>query len=345
MPLEFEAIDAESGEFGYTEDRYGPLLDQFNTVLDRHETGELGDAHYLAALQELLAQAPDFIDAHTQVAFHWHRQGKPEKALDAAQAGLAVANRQIPEGFAGRIEWSNIDNRAYLRLMHVAVLSHVQLRRHRDAAALIEQMLLRNPNDNQGVRYLLGSELLRIDPHGSTTGEHERVVGVLAEHADTYPQYWYELALAHLQYSRWVAAATALRRGFVTNPYIAEILGGNPHPRPHVAWHPDDTTLPEAARGYVDAYGAMWDAATSRRSFVHWLFNHPEVMIERASVMACREALLWETDPDKRDDLLARVEELTDRIDDSLSAAIVVQRETVGRRLVWPWELQLTLVE
>ncbi|WBS02031.1 hypothetical protein OU994_27890 [Pseudoduganella sp. SL102] len=345
MPLEFEAIDAESGEFGYTEDRYGPLLGQFNTILDGHETGQLSDTEYLAALQQLLAQAPDFIDAHTQVAFYWYRQGKPEKALDAAQAGLAIANRQIPPGFAGRIAWHNVDNRAYLRMMHVAVLAHVRLGRHRDATALIEQMLLRNPSDNQGVRYLLGSEALRIEPQAGTVQEHGRVIEVLAEHADTYPPYWYELALAHLQHGRWAAAATALRRGFVTNPYIAEILGGNPDPKPHVAWHPDDTTLPDAARAYIDAYGAMWEADSGHRPFMHWLFNHPEVMIERASVMACREALLWETDPDKRGDLLARVEELTARIDDSLSAAIVVQRETVGRRLVWPWELQLALVE
>ncbi|MBB3220879.1 tetratricopeptide repeat protein [Pseudoduganella umbonata] len=345
MPLEFEAIDAESGEFGYTEDKYGPLLGRFNDILDHHETGELSDAKYLAALQELLAQAPDFIDAHTQIAFHWHRQGKPKKALDAALAGLAMANRQIPPGFTGRIEWLNIDNRAYLRMMHVAVLAYVRLRRHRDAAALIEQMLLRNPNDNQGVRFLLGSELQRIDPYGGTLEQRERVIAVCAEHAGTYPPYWYELALAHLHRERWVAAATALRRGFVTNPYVAEILGGNPEPMPHMAWHPDDTTLPDAAKDYVASYGALWGCHPAHILFVHWLFNHPEVLVERASVMACREALLWETDPGKRGEILVRVDELTARIDDSLSAAIVVQRETVGRRLVWPWELQLTLLD
>ena len=338
MPLEFEAIDAESGEFGYTEDKYGPLLGQFNAILDGHETGQLSDAGYLAALQELLAQAPDFIDAQTQVAFYWHRQGKPKKALDAALAGLAVANRQIPAGFAGRIEWLNIDNRAYLRLMHVAVLGYMGLRRHKDAAALIEQMLLRNPTDNQGVRYLWGSELLRA-------GQTDRAVDVLVEHAETYPPYWYELALGHLTARRFVAAATALRRGFVTNPYIAEILGGNPDPAPHVAWHPDDTTMPQAAREYMQMYGLLWHERSDCTPFVRWLFHHPEVMIERASIAACWEALLWETDPGKRGEILARVEELSACIDDSLSAAIVMQKESVGRRLIWPWELQLTLLD
>jgi tetratricopeptide (TPR) repeat protein len=344
MPLEFEAIDAESGEFGYTEDKYGPLLGQFNDILDHHETGKLSDTKYLAALQALLAEAPDFIDAHTQIAFHWNRQGKPNKALDAALAGLAMANRQIPEGFAGRIEWFNIDNRAYLRLMHVAVLSCVRLKRHLDAAALIEQMLLRNPNDNQGVRYLLGSELLRTNQF-THRDALDRAIAVLEEHADTYPPYWNELGLARVSQHRWVDAATALRRGFVTNPYIAEILAGNPAPLPNVVWHPDDTTMPEAARDYASTYGALWHESIDGVPFLHWLFNHPDVLVERASIMACWEALLWETDPDRRGEILARIDELTAGIDDNLSNAIVVQREAVGRRLVWPWQMQLTLLD
>ncbi|HEX8602929.1 MAG TPA: hypothetical protein VF774_09825 [Pseudoduganella sp.] len=344
MPLEFEAIDAESGEFGYTDEKYGPLLGRFNDILDGHETGQLGDTSYLAALQELVAEAPDFIDAHTQVAFHWHRQGKPEQALDAALAGLAVANRLIPDSFTGRIEWFNIDNRAYLRLMHVTVLAYVRLRRHQDAAALMEQMLLRNPNDNQGVRYLLGSAALRASLSGNNE-QFERAIAVLTGHADTYPPYWYELALANICKSQWVEAATALRRGFVTNPYIAEILGGNPSPAPLVMWHPDDTTLPEAAAEYMQNHGALWNEHDDTMPFVRWLFNHPEVMMERAPVMACWETLLWENDPDQRAVILGRIDELTACIDDNLSAAIVVKRETVGRQQVWPWALQLKLVD
>lgn len=338
MPLEFEATDAETGAFGYTEDRYAGLLARLNDIIDSHETGALSDTKYLAGLQELLAQAPDLVDAHAQVAFHWHRQGKPKKALDAALAGLAVADRQVPDGYAGRIEWFDIDNRAYLRLMHAAALGYVRLRRHKDAVALIEQMLSRNPNDNQGVRYLLGSEMLRAWRFGTVEQRH-RVVAILEEHADTHPPYWYELGLAYLQQERFVEAATALRRGFAANPYIAEILGGHPQPAPLAIWH-DEAATPEAAADYVDSYGATWHENITHLPFLRWLFNHPEVMIERASTMACREALLWEGDSGKRDELLSRMDELADRIDGSLSAAIVTQRETVGRRLAWPWEPQ-----
>ena len=55
---------------------------------------------------------------------------------------------------------------------------------------------------------------------------------VLREHADEYPPYRYELGLLHLQEQQWAEAATSLRHGFVDNPYIAEILCGNPGPMP-----------------------------------------------------------------------------------------------------------------
>lgn len=45
-----------------------------------------------------------------------------------------------------------------------------------------------------------------------------------------YPPYHYELALMHLQTTELVPAATASRRGFCANPYIAEPLCGMAEP-------------------------------------------------------------------------------------------------------------------
>ena len=55
---------------------------------------------------------------------------------------------------------------------------------------LTDKILAYNPEDNQGARWLLGSELLR-------TGDHERAFSVLKEHADEFSPYWYELGLLH----------------------------------------------------------------------------------------------------------------------------------------------------
>lgn len=173
MPLQFDVIDAESGRFTYPNEIYGGLLAEFDGLLDGHESGQLADKPYLAALDRLLTEAPDFVDVYAHIASHWHRQGRPKKALDAALLGLSVSNRLIPEGFAGRIGWGHLDNRPYLRTMHVALLSYMRLRRHKDAVTLTELMLARNPNDNQGVRYLLGSEALRAGDYGRAQAAFE----------------------------------------------------------------------------------------------------------------------------------------------------------------------------
>jgi tetratricopeptide (TPR) repeat protein len=330
MPLTFEVLDAESGVFTYPDENYSQLLDEFHDLLDEYESGQLGDKRYLAALDRLLAQDPDFIDVHAHLAIHWHQEGKPKKALDAALLGLSISNRLIPDGFNGRVEWAHLDNRPYLRAMHVALLSYVRLRRHKDALALIELMLARNPNDNQGVRYLLGSEALRA-------GDHDRARAVFEEEAYGHPPYFYELALYFMLRNDWVAAATALRRGFAANHYIAEILTGNRDPAPLAIWHGTNLAEPETAHDYIEMYGMLWHRQPHSLAFTRWLFNHPKVLAERAAIMECKEAMLWESDAAVRSELVAKDWELTDSIDDTLSASIVAKRQDRDGQMVWPW--------
>lgn len=332
MPLSFEVHDAESGVFVYPNDPYDGMAAELDGVLDDRDAGRLGDKHYLAALDRLIAEASDFVDAYAHIAIHWYRQGKPKKALDAAMLGLGISNRHIPEGFSGRIEWVHLDNRPYLRAMHIALLSYIRLRRHKDAVTLIELMLARNPNDNQGVRYLLGSEALRA-------GDYNRALFVLEADADGYPPYFYELALCYMLKDEWVSAATALRRGFVANPYIAEMLGGNPHPATLAGiWHGTNMAEPETAHGYIQMYGMLWHTQPDSFAFTRWLFNHPRVMMERAAIMECQEALLWESELSTREELAKRKTRLTANIDDTLSETIVTKRKELrGKAIVWPW--------
>lgn len=330
MPLQFEVFDSESGAFSYPGKIYDGLLAEFDGLLDGHQSGQLGDKPYLAALDQLLAEAPDFVDVYAHIATHWHQQGKPKKALDAALLGLSVSNRHIPEGFNGRIEWIHLDNRPYLRAMHIALLSYMRLRRHKDAVTIIELMLARNPNDNQGVRYLLGSEALRA-------GNYDNARTVFEADTDGYPPYFYELALCYMLKDEWVAAATALRRGFAANPYIAELLGGNPSPAPLVIWHGTNMAEPEVACEYIQMYGMFWHTQPDSFAFTRWLFNHPKVLAERAAIMECKEALLWEGDTTTRSKIGKQERRLTASIDDTLSATIVTKRKDRRGQMIWPW--------
>lgn len=330
MTLQFEVFDGESGAFIFPDRIYDGLTGELDQLVDDLESGQRSDKAYLGALNRLIAAAPDFINGYTHIATYWHDDGKPKKALEAALLGLSVANRYIPEGFSGRIEWGHLDNRPYLRLIHIALLSYLRLSRHRDAVKIIELMLARNPNDNQGVRYLLGSEALR-------SGDHALARKVFAAEAAGYPAYYYELALSYMFTNEWGAAATALRRGFAANPYLAEILLGYPAPPPLAIWHASNLEEPEAASEYVQMYGSFWWTLTDSLPFTRWLFNQPKVMVERAAILECKEALLWTSDAPTRSKLIDQQRRLTANIDDAISTAIVTKRKGRGRQMIWPW--------
>lgn len=334
MPARFERLDADLGIFVFPDAPFDGLVAEFDRLLDARERRVTSEKAYVAGLERLIQEEPDFIDAHAHLAYAWIEQGKPKKALDASLVGLARANRLIPEGFAGRIEWGYLENRPYLRAMHGAVLGYLRLRRHKEAAALVERMLTFNPNDNQGVRYLLGSELIRA-------GEPGRAKAVIEAECRNYPPYWYELALLHLQAGQWVSAATALRRGFCANPYIAEVLGGVADPTPLAMWHGSNLAEPETARDYVASYGALWLRRPDFVAFVRWLFQHSQVLLERSAVQACREELLWEREFGARSAVVDRLERLEAAIDDRLSKELVVQRADRRGQQIWPWMTHL----
>ena len=71
-----------------------------------------------------------------------------------------------------------------------------------------------------------------------------------------YPPYRYEMALLLFRREDHVAAATALRRGFVENGYIAEILCGNPEPPPMGIWHGDGFSMPVESGAGAPASGS-----------------------------------------------------------------------------------------
>lgn len=320
--------DGASGVFRPSADT-ASLEPAFDSLLMQRDAG-LDDAEYTARLRAVCTQAPGFLDAHAHLAFLLFEQGRADQAWAVASQALTLAESCIPDGFHGQVPWDDLENRPYLRVLQAGALAAIGLQQHADALALIQRMLARNPQDQQGARFLLGSEYLRL-------GQHEPARDCFIRQRDDHPSYCYELALSHILCQQWVPAATALRRGIALNPYIAEILSGNAHPEPLAIWHGSALKLPDTAADYLNTYGALWHDTAGAAAFVRWLYQHPLVLRERADVLECREALRWEREGRQRDAWILRHRQTLDAIDDTLSQRIVVQHRDHDGRQTYPW--------
>ena len=202
---------------------------ELDHLLDYHDDGRLTRNQYVTELKDLVARHPGFIDGHAHLAFALLEQDKPKLALGAGLCGLALGDEAIPPDFEGKVEWSFLENRPFLRAAHSVVLCYLRLGQRLKAIPLMEKMLAWNPNDNQGIRFIIGSDYLR-------SGMEDKAAAIFHAEGPHYPPYRYELGLLLFRKGRHQAPATSLRHGFIENGYVAEILCGTPDPLPLPIW-------------------------------------------------------------------------------------------------------------
>ena len=328
MTIELE-LREDTAIFRHPPD-YDRVAGELDGLLDLRDRGELSEAGYMRGLEELVARHPWFIDGHAHLGNALFRQGRTEPALEAYLRGYSLGADLLTPDMQELVEWRHLENRPFLRAAHGAALCYPELGRRREAISVMERILLWNPDDNQGIRFLIGSEYLR-------EGQAERAETFFESEAPGYPPYRYEKALLLLRQGRHVAAATSLRRGFVENGYVAEILCGNPDPSPIGVWHGWGFAEPELAKEYADSYGALWHGTPEAVSFLRWLHMHPAIMSERAAILEWDERLLWEFDEERRDTIWRMREEALGRIDDALSKEVVHDRRDRRGNAVSPW--------
>ena len=116
------------------------------------------------------------------------------------------------------------------------------------------------------------------------------------------------------------------------------MLCGSVLPSPLSIWHPCELVTPETAVEYLHEYGELWFDTEFTVSFILWLFNHPKVLMERARLLDIREKLLWEQAGITRKELLDAEFEALERIDDTLSEAIIQVRTDSYGVSGYPWE-------
>ena len=208
----------------------------------------------IALARKALGISPLCADAYVLLAEEAARS--PEEARDLYAKGVEAGELALgPEGFAeyeGAF-WGFLETRPYMRARLGLALTLLKLGDEDGAIGHFRDMLRLNPNDNQGVRYLLAGCLLR-------RGEEAALKELLASYEDEGSAFWlYTRALLAFRDGGEddERAAKLAREAWAANEHVPAILAGTKPPAPSKG---DYITMggPDEATEYVTECGPAW---------------------------------------------------------------------------------------
>jgi tetratricopeptide (TPR) repeat protein len=225
------------------------------TALDKaqeliHEAFESEDPEYqVACAVGALRLSQDCADAYTILADY---SSDPREALTLAEAGVQAAERQLdPEIFesgAGKF-WGIAETRPYMRARMTRARSLWDNGEHERSIEELRKLLALNPDDHQGVRYMLAS---RLAERRST----DLLMELLEKYDEDSAAWYFTRALAAFQKEGDTPASRALlKKARKSNKHVEGLLRdrlGFAPPEPTI-WTPGDSG--EAAAYYQDYLG------------------------------------------------------------------------------------------
>lgn len=170
----------------------------------------------------------------------------------------------------GKLPWAILDNRPYLRALANLALVCIEREEWAEALAVHERMLKLAPDDNLGVRFLIGIEYLHV-------GDAESAIRSFADAAHEEVGCAFGLALARLRASGLSAdIGAALLTGFAANRYVAPMLLREDW-EPLDGWHGSNMAEPEWARSVYNAQADFWFATSRARELLRFWWMAPAV--------------------------------------------------------------------
>jgi tetratricopeptide (TPR) repeat protein len=137
------------------------------------------------------------------------------------EPGELALGRKAFKGYDGHF-WGFLETRPYMRVRAGLAVTLLKLGEEDAAVDHFRAMLKLNPNDNQGIRYLLLACLLR-------RGDAEEVKALLSPYGDEWSAYWlYTRALIAYR-SGEAAGAAAMKlveETWSANQHVPSILAG-----------------------------------------------------------------------------------------------------------------------
>jgi len=236
------------------------------------------------------------------------------KAYEKAKARLGTEDKK---SFAW---WGELETRPYMRARHGLGLLYLEAGRFDEAIGEFKDLLWRNPNDNQGVRYLVApTHLLKNDLQGA--------LGAFDWYKSHYsrdipdPHFLLSWALAIFMAARYEISAAKFRSTIFENPYLIPlILGEEPEVLP--IWHSNNLMQLDYAYEYFKWYGNLWIGKGEAVRFLQFIWEDQEIQGDYKQWVELWTKLKRVKDVDKRIPII----DLTRRIENKKLSAKFLRR-------------------
>jgi len=236
-------------------DVYNDLMNQFHSGCESYEQGNLSEAE--EAFKVVLAEMPDHLDAIHHLAIVLSKRGLYDQARDLWEQAVRIGHKAVPENFEpgkDRLEWGWLDNRPFLRCLHGLALAKYENGQVEESLGLFQELLLLNPNDNQGVRAMVMQALFEL-------GRFEDALKIAEQYIDdAMPETLYGRALALFKVGRKREATVTLKKAVRYLPLVAKELLKTKHQLPRTA-SPDRVSVGGADEAYYhwQHWGQFWE--------------------------------------------------------------------------------------
>lgn len=234
--------------------------------------------------RQALTIAPRHVDALVHIANLRSEEGQLSQAQRLYEQALAAGEEDLDVAHTAteRAWWGQIETRPYMRALHGLAWVHYRGGRYPQALALYERMLALNPNDNQGVRFLIGELHHRL-------GHLEEAVKTYQRYPE-HPDVKYNAALAHYQSGNRQQSVVWLRQAFFDNLYVPLLLLGKRCVK-HPIWHGTNRAEPEWARDYWERCGDLWRQTAGALPFLQAVWGDPQVREDVAEFVRLGKSL------------------------------------------------------
>jgi len=194
-------------------------LEQAQTLI--YEALETVGKKRLELAEQALKISADCADAYILLAEE--KVDSPEEALKLYEAGVKAGERalgkEIFEKEAGHF-WGMVETRPYMRARLGVAQCLWALGRWDEAVSHFRELLRLNPNDNQGIRYLLAMTLLDI-------GKIDDLEALLGQYDEPTAAWLFTKSLvAYVRQGDTAEARRLMKKALDHNPYVASYLLG-----------------------------------------------------------------------------------------------------------------------